>query len=100
MTPSHYTQGLFCLTEDDGELLLVAPDPELPGCYGVIAQIFECDFPGQALANGQLLSASPDLLATLKVLRERHQIDEPHDAGLCELCKMADAAIARAEGML
>lgn len=100
MTASSYTQGPFCLTEDDGELLLVAPDPDLPGCYGLLAQIFDCDFPGQALANGRLLSASSDLLAALKVLRERHQIDEPHHAGLCQFCKMADAAIAKAEGTL
>lgn len=98
MTRSNHTQGPFILSEDDGELLVVAPDPDLPGCYGLVAQIFDCDFPDQALANGRLLSASADLLAALKALRERHQIDEPHHADLCEFCQVADAAIAKAEG--
>ena len=97
-TKPSYTNGPFCLTEEDGELLIVAPDPELPGCYGLLAQILDCDFPEQALANGYLLAAAPALLAVLKVLRERHQIDEPHHADLCEFCMMADAAIAKAEG--
>lgn len=95
--PSH-TNGPFSLADDDGELLIVAPDPNLPGRYGLLAMVFDCDFREQAVANGQLLSASSDLLGALKVLRERHQIDEPHHAGLCEFCKMADAAIAKAEG--
>lgn len=98
MTRSNHTQGPFILSEDDGELLVVAPDPDLPGCYGLVAQIFDCDFPDQALANGRLLSASADLLDALKALRERHQIDEPHHADLCEFCQMADAVIAKAEG--
>lgn len=98
MTISSHTQGPFVLTEDDGDLLVVAPDPNLPDCYGVLAQVFDCDFPQHALANGRLLSASHELLTALKALRERHQIDEPHHADLCEFCKMADAAIAKAEG--
>ena len=41
-TKPSYTNGPFCLTEEDGELLIVAPDPELPGCYGLLAQILDC----------------------------------------------------------
>ena len=78
ITRPSYTAGPFVLTEDDGELLIVAPDPDLPGRYGLIAMVFDCDFREQAVANGRLLSASADLLAALKILRERHQIDEPH----------------------
>lgn len=40
-----------------------------------------------------------DLLIALKVLRERHQIDAPHHADLCEYCKQADAAIKKAENL-
>ena len=46
--------------------------------------------------NVSLITADPELLAALIVLRERHQIDEPHHAHLCEFCKQADAAIANA----
>lgn len=92
-----HTQGPFTLVEDDGDLLIVAPDPEIPECCGLIAQVLDCDFPAETLANGRLLSASADLLAALKVLRKRHQVDEPHHAHLCEFCQMADAAIAKAE---
>lgn len=49
-------------------------------------------------ANARLVAAAPELLEALKVLRERHQIDDPHHAHLCEFCKQADAAIAKAEG--
>jgi hypothetical protein len=45
-----------------------------------------------------LITAATDLLAALIVLRNRHQIDEPHHAHLCEFCQMADAAIAKASG--
>lgn len=45
-----------------------------------------------------LIDVSHDLLAALKILRERHQIDDPHHADLCEFCKQADAAIIKAEG--
>lgn len=95
-----HTQGPFSLVEDGGNLLIVAPDPEIPELYGLVAQVIDCDFPNNTLANGRLLSASADLLAALKVLRERHQIDEPHHAHRCEFCVVADAAIAKAEALL
>lgn len=66
MTTSSYTHGPFNLTKNDGELLVVAPDPDMPGCYGLLAQVFDCDFPDEALANGHLLAAAPDLLAALR----------------------------------
>lgn len=67
---NHYphTCGPFSLVEEDGDLLIVAPDPEIPELYGLVALVFDCDFPRQALANGQLLSASADLLHELKNL--------------------------------
>jgi hypothetical protein len=45
-----------------------------------------------------LIASAPDLLDALTALRERHQIDDPHHAQLCEFCKQADAAIAKATG--
>lgn len=39
------------------------------------------------------------LLAALKVLRERHSVDEPHHEHLCEYCRQADAALADAEAV-
>lgn len=48
--------------------------------------------------NVPLISAAPELLAALIVLRHRHQVDEPHHEHLCEFCKMANAAIAKAQG--
>lgn len=92
-----HTRGPFSLVEEDGDLLIVAPDLEIPEFYGLVAQVLDCDFPANTLANGYLLAASADLLAALKVLLERHQIDEPHHADLCEFCKMANTAIAKAE---
>lgn len=92
-----HTRGPFSLVEEDGDLLIVAPDLKIPEFYGLVAQVLDCDFPANTLANGYLLSASADLLAALKVLLERHQIDEPHHADRCEFCKMANAAIAKAE---
>ena len=53
----------------------------------------DCDMP-----DARLISAAPELLSALIALRERHQIDEPHHADLCEFCKQADAAIAKAGG--
>lgn len=53
---------------------------------------------GEAFANAALIAAAPDLLEALRALRERHQIDDPHHAHLCDFCKQADAAIAKAEG--
>ena len=38
-------------------------------------------------------------LDALKVLRERHQIDEPHHEHLCDYCKQADAAISALEAV-
>ena len=52
--------------------------------------------PHRAAGDAQLIAATPDLLAALIVLRERHQIDEPHHAYLCAFCQMADAAIEKA----
>jgi len=95
-----HTQGPFCLVEDGGDLLIVAPDSEIPELYGIVALVIDSDFPNDTLANGRLLSASADLLAALKVLRERHQIDEPHHAHRCQFCMMADAAITKAEVLL
>ncbi len=100
MTVARHTPGPFSLVEEEGDLLVVAPDPEIPGFYGLVAHVFDCDFPADSLANGRLLSASADLLAALKVLLDRHQIDEPHHADLCEFCRMANAAIAKAEAAL
>jgi len=48
--------------------------------------------------NVPLITAAPEVLHALIVLRERHQIDEPHHADSCEFCKLADAAIAKATG--
>lgn len=48
--------------------------------------------------NVALICAAPDLLTALIALRDRHQIDDPHHADLCEFCKMADAAIVKATG--
>lgn len=45
----------------------------------------------------RLRAIKTDLLAALIDLRERHQIDEPHHADLCDHCRMADAAIAAAQ---
>lgn len=53
---------------------------------------------GDYPADAALICAAPDLLAALIVLRERHQIDDPHHTHLCEFCQMADAAIAKATG--
>ncbi len=43
--------------------------------------------------------ARDELLTALKVMRERHQIDDPHHADMCEFCKQADSAITNAELM-
>jgi len=45
-----------------------------------------------------LAAAAPELLDALLALRSRHQIDDPHHAHLCDFCKLADAAIAKATG--
>jgi hypothetical protein len=50
------------------------------------------------IADARLIASAPDLLDALIALRERHQIDDPHHAQLCEFCKQADAAISKATG--
>ncbi|MBN3004487.1 hypothetical protein JW897_12150 [Chromobacterium alkanivorans] len=52
---------------------------------------------GESTAAPQPEPVNQQLLAALKVLRKRHQIDDPHHADRCEYCKQADAAIAAAE---
>lgn len=44
------------------------------------------------------LNASDAMLVALKLLREDHSIMEPHHEDMCPTCKVADAAIAEAEG--
>jgi hypothetical protein len=52
---------------------------------------------GESTAVPKPEPVNQQLLAALKVLRERHQIDDPHHAHRCEFCKQADAALAAAE---
>jgi hypothetical protein len=46
----------------------------------------------------KLLDAAHELLDALIAMRAQHQIDEPHHAELCQYCRLADAAIAKATG--
>jgi hypothetical protein len=76
--------------DDEGELGLVVMDA---------AKDVVCRMPGighHDVQTAKLIAAAPDLLAALIVLRERHQIDDPHHAHYCEFCKLADAAIRSA----
>lgn len=43
-------------------------------------------------------SAGVELLTALVKLRRDHEVAEPHHASLCDLCRVADAAIAAAGG--
>lgn len=93
-----HTCGPFSLVEEGGDLLIVAPDPETPEFFGIVAQVFDCDFPQQALANGQLLSASADLLLELKTLIAALQ---PSDAIRYQVeVQRGLVAIAKAEAPL
>ncbi len=67
-------------------------NPEKPG-------FFVASLPAsRSEGDSRLIASAPELLDALIVLRERHQIDDPHHAHLCEFCKQADAAIAKATG--
>ena len=54
--------------------------------------------PMPCMDNVRLIAAAPDLLKALERLLELHQRHDPHYADLCEDCKEAAAAIARAKG--
>lgn len=60
------TPGPYSVVAHGDDLMIVATDPSMPGCIGIVAQVFECDFPDQAEANARLFAAAPALLSILK----------------------------------
>ena len=77
-----------------GESLLLKAEPFMDQItYGEISE-------DVAEANARLIAAAPDLLEVLKTYRESHNTcikDSPQ--GLCNKCRMAEEAIAKAEGV-
>lgn len=76
------------------EIYVYAPDTQ--DDTAICAEVIDPITQEPSEANANLIASAPELLSALIVLRERHQIDAPHHADLCEFCKLADAAIAKA----
>lgn len=105
LRPSAHTPGDFSIALSDGSLMVVAPDPKMPGCFGLVAMVLKSDFDdSQAYANARLFVGAPKLLAALRAIVLETMPNAPAkpssvDSWLPEpLLQAAVEALAEAEG--
>lgn len=66
-------------------------------CESIPTELLESKTQTPRDAFKRIAEQRDELLAALKVLRERHQIEDPHHADICEYCKQADSIINKVE---